>query len=277
MAVLSPAAAAPVAADTSATVPAGFRDELVWSGLSYPTAVAFSPDASRVFVAQKDGRDQGLRRPDRPDPGHDRGPLRGGLRLLGPRPSGHDTSTRTSRPGRTSTRCMPTTAGPRVERRLPDAARVPPRAGAWTMRPAGAADRQQRRSRQHDQCEEGPPHRLVPAVPEPFGRDGRVRARRGRRGAVRPRAARARASQRRATPVSSAVRSRTPRRRVQPVRRGPRRCEPRAARCEARTSERAQWPDGPVRHGSSRVDPDTGDGLRRGTPTSARRTSTTGA
>ena len=54
--LLTPAAAAPVAADTSATVPAGFRDELVWSGLSYPTAVAFSPDASRVFVAEKNGR-----------------------------------------------------------------------------------------------------------------------------------------------------------------------------------------------------------------------------
>ncbi len=51
-----PSAAAPVAADTSATVPAGFRDELVWSGLTFPTAVAFTPDASRVFVAEKSGR-----------------------------------------------------------------------------------------------------------------------------------------------------------------------------------------------------------------------------
>ena len=51
------AAAAPVAAaDPPATVPSGFQDRLVWSGLSNPTAVAFTADGSRVFVAEKNGR-----------------------------------------------------------------------------------------------------------------------------------------------------------------------------------------------------------------------------
>ena len=36
------------------TLPAGFRDSVVFSGLSLPTAVAFSPDG-RVFVAEKSG------------------------------------------------------------------------------------------------------------------------------------------------------------------------------------------------------------------------------
>ncbi len=51
------AAAAPVAAaDPPATVPSGFQDRLVWSGLSNPTAVAFTADGSMVFVAEKNGR-----------------------------------------------------------------------------------------------------------------------------------------------------------------------------------------------------------------------------
>ena len=40
---------------SAATVPSGFRDELVWSGLSAPTVVAFAPNG-KVFVAQKNGR-----------------------------------------------------------------------------------------------------------------------------------------------------------------------------------------------------------------------------
>ena len=46
--------ALPTAAST-ATVPAGFQESVVFSGLSHPTVVRFSPDG-RVFVAQKDGR-----------------------------------------------------------------------------------------------------------------------------------------------------------------------------------------------------------------------------
>jgi glucose/arabinose dehydrogenase/PKD repeat protein len=47
--VMAPAGAA------SATVPAGFQESVVFSGLSHPTVVRFAPDG-RVFVAQKDGR-----------------------------------------------------------------------------------------------------------------------------------------------------------------------------------------------------------------------------
>ena len=37
------------------TLPDGFRDELVWGGLTRPTAIAFSPDG-KAFVAEKSGR-----------------------------------------------------------------------------------------------------------------------------------------------------------------------------------------------------------------------------
>jgi glucose/arabinose dehydrogenase/PKD repeat protein len=53
--LLFPASATPVAA-AGPTVPGGFQDRLVWSGLSNPTAVVFAPDGSRVFVAEKNGR-----------------------------------------------------------------------------------------------------------------------------------------------------------------------------------------------------------------------------
>ncbi len=55
VAMLLPAGATPVAADTGATVLPGFRDELVWSGLQLPTAIAATPDGGRVFVAEKRG------------------------------------------------------------------------------------------------------------------------------------------------------------------------------------------------------------------------------
>ncbi len=53
VAALLPASATPVAA-VGATVPAGFADETVWSGLDRPMAVAFAPDG-KVFVAEKRG------------------------------------------------------------------------------------------------------------------------------------------------------------------------------------------------------------------------------
>jgi glucose/arabinose dehydrogenase len=39
----------------AATLPAGFQDSVVWSGLNQPTAIRFSPDG-RVFIAEKSGR-----------------------------------------------------------------------------------------------------------------------------------------------------------------------------------------------------------------------------
>ncbi len=38
----------------AATLQAGFSESIVFSGLTYPTAVRFSPDG-RVFVAEKSG------------------------------------------------------------------------------------------------------------------------------------------------------------------------------------------------------------------------------
>ena len=86
VAALLPASATPVAA-AGATVPAGFADEEVWTGLDHPMAVAFAPDG-KVFVAEKRGHDQRLRQPDRPDARRLRGPQRQRPQLLGPRHDG---------------------------------------------------------------------------------------------------------------------------------------------------------------------------------------------
>ena len=56
IALLAPAWSPPPAPESAqaATVPAGFQEEIVFSGLTEPTAVRFSPDG-RVFVAEKSG------------------------------------------------------------------------------------------------------------------------------------------------------------------------------------------------------------------------------
>ncbi len=48
------AVAAPAPRLGAQTLPPGFRDSIVFSGLTQPTAIAFSPDG-RVFVAEKSG------------------------------------------------------------------------------------------------------------------------------------------------------------------------------------------------------------------------------
>jgi len=53
VATLLPVSATPVAA-ASATVPVGFADEAVYTGLNHPMAVAFGPDG-KVYVAEKRG------------------------------------------------------------------------------------------------------------------------------------------------------------------------------------------------------------------------------
>ncbi|MGH3013167.1 MAG: hypothetical protein ACRDMY_15210, partial [Gaiellaceae bacterium] len=45
---------APVSAAGGATLPPGFQEEAVFSGLVNPTVVRFSPDG-RIFVAEKSG------------------------------------------------------------------------------------------------------------------------------------------------------------------------------------------------------------------------------
>src|SRR5688572_1572813 len=46
--------AGPQPAAAATTVPAGFQEQVVFSGLSQPTSIRFAPDG-RVFVGQKDG------------------------------------------------------------------------------------------------------------------------------------------------------------------------------------------------------------------------------
>jgi PKD repeat protein/glucose/arabinose dehydrogenase len=48
------AALLPSASTRAATLPAGFQESIVWSGLTNPTALRFAPDG-RVFVAEKSG------------------------------------------------------------------------------------------------------------------------------------------------------------------------------------------------------------------------------
>ena len=64
----------------------GFQDETVLEGLQSPTAVRVAPPPDgRIFVAQKDGARDALRRRRRPDPQLVGRPARGDARLLGPR------------------------------------------------------------------------------------------------------------------------------------------------------------------------------------------------
>jgi hypothetical protein len=52
--VLRRSAATQPSAAEAATVPTGFRDQVVWTGLTLPTAVVFAP-SRRVFIAEKSG------------------------------------------------------------------------------------------------------------------------------------------------------------------------------------------------------------------------------
>src|SRR5205085_12436797 len=54
--LLTPGASATAGASTSvATLPSNFQDSIVWSNLSLPTAIRFSPDG-RILLAQKGGQ-----------------------------------------------------------------------------------------------------------------------------------------------------------------------------------------------------------------------------
>ena len=97
-------------------MPAGFSDTVLISGLTNPTAVQFAADG-RIFVAEKNGRHQGLRRVDGHDADGVRRPPSRGRRLLGPGPARPGARTRTSRPTRTCTSCTPTTRRSAARRR----------------------------------------------------------------------------------------------------------------------------------------------------------------
>ena len=51
---ISPIDWKPASVDAASTLPPGFVDDVVFSGLTRPTAIRFSPDG-RVFVAEKSG------------------------------------------------------------------------------------------------------------------------------------------------------------------------------------------------------------------------------
>jgi glucose/arabinose dehydrogenase len=54
--ILTPGASATAGASpAAATLPSGFQDSIVWSNLSFPTAIRFAPDG-RIFIALKGGK-----------------------------------------------------------------------------------------------------------------------------------------------------------------------------------------------------------------------------
>ena len=88
LAVAVSAAVALVGAEASsaATLPSGFTEQTVFSGLNAPVNFRFAADG-RVFVAQKGGVDQGVRQPQRYHADDRRRPQHRDHRLLGPRPA----------------------------------------------------------------------------------------------------------------------------------------------------------------------------------------------
>ena len=67
----------------AAVVPSGFSEQVVFSGLTDPSNVAFAADG-RVFVAEKSGLIKVFDSLDDPTPDCVRGPAHEGLQLLGP-------------------------------------------------------------------------------------------------------------------------------------------------------------------------------------------------
>ena len=105
----------PAAAGAAVDLPPGFQQRTVFSGLTYPTAARFAPDG-RVFVAEKSGRilaySGSTTSPRRSSPicaGRSTTTATAGFWA--------SPSTRSSRPGRTSTRCTPATRSPAARRR----------------------------------------------------------------------------------------------------------------------------------------------------------------
>ena len=80
-------AAAPVLADTGATVPAGFQDEVVLTGLDHPMSIVFAPNGN-VFVAEKRGVIKFYTSLADTTPTGLRGPQHERPQLLGPGPDG---------------------------------------------------------------------------------------------------------------------------------------------------------------------------------------------
>ena len=166
---------APVAPALAGTLPPGFTETTVWSGLGNPTALRFAPDG-RVFVASKSGIVNVFDGLERHDADAVRRPAHAACTTSGTAGCWAWRSTRASRPGgRTSTCSTPTT-----RRRT---RRQQPRWGDGCPSPPGATD---------DGCvitgrlsrlnaagrRDGADRGLLPAVPEPLARHDRLRPRR---------------------------------------------------------------------------------------------------
>ena len=176
----------PAPAAQAATLPAGFQESIVFSGLTNPTVVRFARDG-RVFVAEKRGVIKVFDSLTDTTPDVFADLQRQRLQLLGPRPARHGARPRTSRPTPTSTSSTPTTtSSARPPRRragarpavYSDPCPTPPGADRRRLRGQRAALAPAGRRQRDDRRRAGAGRGLVPAVPQPLGRRRGVRARR---------------------------------------------------------------------------------------------------
>ena len=251
------------AAAHAATLPTGFQETVVFSGLTNPTAVRFAADG-RVFVAEKSGLIKVFDDLDRPD-------------ADGRSPTCARTSTTSGTAACSAWRSTPNFPAdpyvyvlythdaaiggiaPRwgIAGRPSDACPTPPGADDRRLRRLAAGSRGSRLRQRDDRHRAGADRGLVPAVPEPLGRQPRVRR---RRRALRHAAATAPAS---TSPTTARTAARSTRAAIRP-----------AARLDAdaadRRGRRAAQP-GPAHAGDPaaldgailRVDPATGAGTAR--------------
>ena len=242
------------------TLPAGFTDTTVFSGLTNPTNVRFASDG-RVFVAEKSGLLVVFDSLADQTPDGRRRPAHAGGRLLGPRPArARARPELPDQPVRVPPLHGRRPAGrhdPDLERRLPVTARADdgrlrrerqarpdPAVGRHVTRVAAGADQRP----------------VVPAVPEPLDRRSQLRA--GRR-PVRRAAATARASTTSTTASRAGARarrrSRTRAAIPRPAQAGRRRRpRPRAAPCAARASAGRAASRSLLNGAVIRIDPATG-------------------
>ncbi len=120
LAVVS-AFAVPAVAGATITLPAGFQQRTVLSGLAQPTAVRFAPNSDARVRRREARHDPGVRRPDGHDAGTGHQPAPRGLQQRRPRAARARGRPAASRTARTSTRCTRATRrSPRSTGAAPD-------------------------------------------------------------------------------------------------------------------------------------------------------------
>ena len=220
----------------ASTLPTGFRDSVVLSGLTNPTVLQFAPDG-RIFVGQKNGVIKVFQSltdtnpvtvadlSSKVDDYWDRGLLGMALAAELPDRPVRLRALRVRRPDRRHRADL--------ERRLPDPARPDHRRLPGVGAPVATADQRER----HDRQRAGAHQRLVPAVPQPLDRHAPVRP---RRVPLRHRRRRRQLQQRRLRAVRRDLRRRPGKPLRRPARCGRHGAEP--TRCRGRRAAQPERP-----------------------------------